>query len=255
MSDWSPATYLRFADERTRPARDLLAAVPLETARRIVDLGCGPGNSTELLVVRHPNAAVTGIDTSPAMLAEARARLPGVRFEEADVATYAPDAPPDLIFGNAVMQWVPDHASVLVRLLGLLAPGGVLAVQMPDSLGEPSHRLMEEVASALPFADRLVGVRRPPLLDFAGYYDRLAPFAARVELWRTTYVHPLADADAILGWVSATGLKPYLDRLEPAERDVYHAAYLDRLRAAYPPAADGRVLFRFPRLFIVAVAR
>lgn len=255
MSDWSPATYLRFADERTRPARDLLTAVPLAAARRIVDLGCGPGNSTELLVARHPDAGVTGVDTSPAMLAEARARLPGVGFEEADVATYRPDNPPDLMFANAVMQWVPDHPAVLVRLLGFLAPGGVLAVQMPDSLDEPSHRLMEEVASAMPFADRLTGVRRAPLLDLAGYYDRLAPHAARVDVWRTTYVHPLADADAILGWVSSTGLKPYLDRLEPAERDAYRAAYLDRLREAYPPAADGKLLFRFPRLFIIAVAR
>ncbi|WP_181708051.1 trans-aconitate 2-methyltransferase [Chthonobacter rhizosphaerae] len=252
MSDWSPATYLRFADERTRPARDLLAAVPLATARHILDVGCGPGNSTELLLARFPDAEVVGVDTSPAMIEAARARVPGARFQVADAATVAPDRPPDLVFANAVMQWVPDHPSVLVRLLGLLAPGGCLAVQMPDTLGEPSHRLMDETAAAMPFASKMAGAGRPPLLTLDGYYDRLSPAAGRVDLWRTTYVHPLDGPDAVVEWVSSTGLKPYLDPLDPGERSAFLADYLARIRRAYPPAADGRVLLRYPRLFIVA---
>ena len=147
MADWSAGQYLKFEDERTRPARDLLAHVPLAKARKIADLGCGPGNSTELLVERFPDAEVIGIDSSPAMLAAARKRLPQCRFIEADVGQWQPEQGTDLIFANAVFHWVPDHAKVLARLAGTLAPGGVLAVQMPDNLEEPLHVLAAQTAS------------------------------------------------------------------------------------------------------------
>ena len=120
---WSPTQYLKFEDERTRPARDLLAQVPLGDARRVVDIGCGPGNSTELLVERFPEAEVIGLDSSAEMLAAARKRLPAATFVEADAATWSPAEPVDLLFANAVFQWVPDHLAVLARLLAALAGG------------------------------------------------------------------------------------------------------------------------------------
>src|SRR5438128_1277621 len=171
MADWNPALYRRFEDERTRPARDLLARVPLASARLVYDLGCGPGNSTELLVQRYPGARVVGLDNSPAMLESARKRLPGVEFELADIATWQPGQPPDLIYSNATLQWVPDHAALIPRLLSLLAPGGVLAVQMPDNLQEASHRAMVEVA-ALPAYCSMSGQsgERAELLGISGYY-------------------------------------------------------------------------------------
>jgi trans-aconitate 2-methyltransferase len=257
VTAWAPGQYLKFEDERTRPARDLLAAVPLAEARTAVDIGCGPGNSTELLAARFPGAAITGFDNSPEMLRAARQRLPRATFIEADVATWMPSAPVDLLFANAVFQWVPDHLSVLVRLTEALAPGGVLAAQMPDNFAEPSHFLMREAAKAGPWASKLAGAEadRSEIAPPEAYYDRLRPGAAKVDLWRTVYQHPLADAAAIVAWFRSTGLRPYLNRLSPAEQGAFIAAYQTRIAAAYPVRTDGRVLLAFPRVFLVVVRR
>ncbi|MGU3475210.1 trans-aconitate 2-methyltransferase [Methylobacterium sp. 275MFSha3.1] len=256
MADWNPALYTRFEDERTRPAAELLARVPLDAPRLAVDLGCGPGNSTALIAARFPDAEVIGLDTSPAMLESARARLPGLSFALADAATWVPERAPDLIYANAVLQWLPDHATLLPRLFGLLAPGGVLAVQMPDNLAEHTHRLMRAVAADGPWAaaigDPAVAGRLGRMLEPAAYYDLLAPRAAAVDVWRTAYHHRMADAAAIVDWVSATGLRPFLDPLDPEERAGFLAAYTRAIDAAYPPRSDGRRLLAFPRVFIVA---
>ncbi|HET6467026.1 MAG TPA: trans-aconitate 2-methyltransferase [Geminicoccaceae bacterium] len=259
MLDWSATDYLAFEDERTRPARDLLAAVPLRRARRVVDLGCGPGNSTALLAARFPMAKVTGIDGSPAMLAAARRRLPGCGFEIADAASWspaaAPDGPPDLVFANALFHWLPDHPAVLARLLSELAEGGVLAVQMPDNMAEPTHTRMREVAESGPWRETLATTvrSREPLPPVAAYYDLLAPLSERVEIWHTVYNHPLREATAIVDWMRSAGLRPFLEPLGEAEQAVFLDDYLRRIAAAYPRRRDGRVLLRFPRLFLVAV--
>lgn len=254
MPTWSPAQYLKFEDERSRPARDLLAQVPLTKAARVVDIGCGPGNSTELLVERFPDAEVIGLDSSPEMLVAARKRLPKVRFIEADAAAWSPDGPVDLLFANATVQWVPRHMEVLARLLGGLAPGAALAVQMPDNLTEPSHALMRAVALEGPWAAKFASpIAREPIATPAAYYDRLKPASARVDVWHTLYQHPLADADAIVELVRGTGLRPFLDRLDAAEQPAFLTRYRDRLAEAYPRLAGGQVLYRFPRIFFVAV--
>ncbi len=255
-ADWNPALYTRFEDERTRPAADLLGRVALGAPRLAYDLGCGPGNSTELILRRFPEAEVVGLDTSAAMLDSARRRLPALRFEAADVATWHPARAPDLIYANAVLQWVPDHPALLPRLFGLLAPGGVLAVQMPDNLAEPTHRLMREVAAAGPWSaaigDPAVAGRLGRMLSVDGYYDALAPLAAEVDVWRTAYQHRMDGAKAIVDWVSATGLRPFVDPLSAEEKAGFLDAYERAIDAAYPPRADGRRLLAFPRVFIVA---
>ena len=255
MTDWSARQYLRFEDERTRPPRDLLAQVPLADPRLVIDLGCGPGNSTQLLVERFPDAEVIGVDSSPDMLRQARQRLPGCGFMEADIATWVPEAPPDLLFANAVFQWVPDHPAVLRRLVEGLRPGGVLAVQMPDNTREPALAVMEEVAAKGPWAAAnaaLGDAARADLPPPETYYDLLKPLCARVEIWHTIYNHVMAGPEAIVEWFKGSGLRPFLAALDPSMREDFLAAYLARITPHYPRRHDGRVLLKFPRFFIVA---
>lgn len=254
-ADWNTSQYLKFEDQRTRSARDLLAAVPLQSATFVVDLGCGPGNSTELLAERFPGAELLGLDTSPAMLEAARARLPAVPFELADASTFTLPKPADVIYANAVLQWVPDHATLLPRLMSLLAPGGVLAVQMPDNLEEPSHVAMRETAMSGPWADTLHDATRARtvLPEPGAYYDMLKPHAAAVDLWHTIYNHPLDGIPAIVEWVKGTGLRPFIEPLEGDERAQFLEEYAARLSDSYLPRVDGKVLLAFPRFFIVAV--
>lgn len=253
--NWSATQYVKFEDERTRPARDLLAAVPMRDARSAVDLGCGPGNSTELLAAQFPGAAVAGLDSSPAMVSAARERLPHLRFETAGIEDWDDPGPFDVILANAVLHWLPDHARLLPRLVGKLAPGGSLAVQMPDNLEEPASRLMREVAAGGPWASRLAGAAetRTGLGSAEWYYSVLRPCCARVEVWRTTYHHPLADgADGVVEWFKGSGLRPFLAPLDDAERAAFLGQYRAAIARAYPALPDGTVLLPFPRLFIVA---
>jgi trans-aconitate 2-methyltransferase len=251
---WSAKQYVAFEDERTRPARDLLAAVPTTQAHTVIDIGCGPGNSTELLAARFPNAKVRGLDSSLDMIEAARKRLPNVQFDTAAIEGWDESGPFDVILANAVLQWVPDHTSLLPSLAARLAPGGSLAIQMPDNLNEPAHRLMRETAAQGPWADKLANAagQRPAMADANSYYDLLRSSCARVDVWRTTYHHPLAGAAAVVEWFKGSGLRPFLDPLDEAEREEYLRRYTAAIEQAYPVLADGGVLLPFPRLFIVA---
>ncbi len=252
---WSAGQYLKFEDERTRPARDLVMAVPTQKVRSAADLGCGPGNSTELIVARFPEASVIGVDNAPDMIKAAKARLPGVRFEFAAIEAWREPGPWDLIYANAALQWVHNHEALLPDLVRRLAPGGSLAIQMPDNLNEPSHASMRTVAESPRFASQLkeASKARPELGTPDWYYALLRPLASRVDIWRTTYFHPLPGGlGAVVEWVKATGLRPFLNPLSEAEQQNYIAAYLDELAKYYKPLPDGTVILPFPRLFIVA---
>jgi trans-aconitate 2-methyltransferase len=250
---WNPERYLDFADQRTRPAIDLLARVPPLEAERVADLGCGPGNSTRLLVERWPQAEVIGIDRSSAMLAKARQSGTGATWTLADIAAWAPDRAFDLIYSNATLHWLGEHRALLPRLLGELRPGGVLAVQMPRNFEAPAHALLRETARDGPWADRLADtLERPPVASPEWYCDLLAPQAAALDIWETVYLHLLEGDDPVLNWTRGTALGPIRERLERDELAAFEAAYAARLRAAYPRRADGRTLFPFRRLFIVA---
>jgi trans-aconitate 2-methyltransferase len=255
MEDWSARQYLKFEDERTRPPRDLLAQVPLRQPRLVVDLGCGPGNSTEVLAQRFPQSQIVGLDSSPDMLRKARERLPQYKFIEADVATWKPEPGTDVLFSNAVMQWLPDHTSVMRRLLESLAPGGVLAVQMPDNTREPALRFQREVGESGPWSNHpeIKAAPRDDLPPVEAYYDLLKPVCSHIDIWHTVYNHVMAAPQAITEWFKGSSLQPFLSPLDAPAREKFLAAYTQKIVGAYKPRHDGKVLLRFPRLFIVAV--
>ncbi|WP_454832634.1 trans-aconitate 2-methyltransferase [Pseudoxanthomonas wuyuanensis] len=250
---WSAAQYTRFEDERTRPVVDLVAAIARDDARTAIDLGCGPGNSTEALAARYPAAVVRGLDSSDDMIRAARERLPDIAFEVADIARWRATAPMDVILANASLQWLPDHAVLYPRLVAQLAAGGCLAVQTPDNLAEPAHRIARNVAMQEPWSGKLAHVAHPDRHDAAWYYALLKPLCARVDVWRTTYFHPLPDHDAIVEWFKGSALRPYLAPLDVEERQAFLAAYRKGIAAAYPLLPDGTALLPFPRLFVVAI--
>jgi trans-aconitate 2-methyltransferase len=250
---WNPATYLAFADERTRPAAELLARIPDEAPSRVVDLGCGPGNSTEVLAAAFPDATIIGLDNSSDMIAAARKRLPNIRFELADLTAWADPGPFDVILSNAVMQWVPGHETLFPKLLAKLSAGGNLAIQMPDNADEPALRLMREVAAAGPWATKLANVLRPARQDALWYYELMKPLCGHVDLWRTIYFHVIpGGAAGVVEWFKGSALRPLLDALDETERKAFLARYQAAVAAAYRTTPDGTVLLPFPRLFIVA---
>jgi len=257
MPTWDADQYLRFADERTQACRDLAARVAIASPRRIIDLGCGPGNSTAILGERWPSADLTGLDNSPRMIEAARRDYPWGRWAVGDIATWTAGegGPFDLVFSNAALQWVDDHAAAFPRLLGQVAPGGALAVQMPSNYDAPPHRMMRELAASAAWRDRFPagGIRQWHVHDPAFYYDVLARRAVRVDLWETEYIHMMSGAEAIVEWYKGTGLRPFFDALASDEdRSQFTAQYLEAIRAKYPRRPDGRVLFPFRRLFVVA---
>ncbi|MSP02868.1 MAG: methyltransferase domain-containing protein [Acetobacteraceae bacterium] len=252
-STWDPAQYLKFSNERLRPALDLLSQIPLETAKNVVDLGCGTGSMTTILKQRFASAAVLGVDGAETMLAKARAAAPECRFEQGDFATWTPAAPPDLIFSNAALHWITNHETVFPRLLSLLAPGGILAVQMPAMHDAPLRALQNEIAQTDPWPSLLgeTGYARG-LLPVETYYDVIRPRVTSLDLWETTYLHVLTGPDAVTEWAAGSSLRPFLDKL-PADRAAeFRAAYSAALRPHYPRRPDGTTLLPFKRLFLVA---
>jgi len=254
---WDPALYARFERERAQPFFDLVARMPDGPVRSAADLGCGSGELTRTLAERWPDATITGVDSSDAMLGRAaqRAPHPRVRFVQGDLRTWEPDAPLDRIVSNAALQWTADHESLLARLVAALSPDGALAVQMPHNDDEPTHRIAAALWRDPRFATQLGDA--PPerrVHDATWYGDHLLALGCEAEVWETIYLHRLASAEDVVEWVKGTLLRPVLSRLAGPDLAAFLAAYTERIRVAYPTASYG-VWFRFPRLFFVARRR
>lgn len=251
---WDPAHYLTFADQRLRPALDLLARVPLDRAGRVVDLGCGPGNVVPYLAARFADARIEAVDSSAEMLdAAMTGHGAAATWVHGNAATWAPERPCDLIYSNATLHWLDDHAALFPRLMGFVKPGGVLAVQMPKQFAEPSHVLMREAALDGPWAQTLKPLlREAPVARAEDYYDWLAAFCDGIDIWETAYAQVMNGDDPVLDWISSTALKPLLEALPDKQRGPFRGVLAAKLRAAYPKRSDGTTLFSFKRLFIVA---
>jgi trans-aconitate 2-methyltransferase len=249
---WDPKVYLDFEDERTRPAVELLARAPLKSPAHVIDLGCGPGNSTALLARRWPKAKLEGLDASEPMLDQARRSGIQAIWHSGDIPSWSPTLRYDVIFANAALHWLGDQDALLARLMGYLTDGGVLAFQVPANFNEPSHRLMRDVAAEGPWAAKLKGVRNIVLGSEQGYYEMLEPLSSHLDIWQTTYLQVLDGDDPVLRWVSGTGLRPFVQALEGEEREAFVAEYTKRVNVAYPIRKSGKTLFPFQRLFVVA---
>jgi trans-aconitate 2-methyltransferase len=256
---WDPRQYLKFSDHRLRPALELLDRVPLASPTVIYDLGCGSGEVTRIIAERWPSATVYGIDNSNEMLAQAAAEPGEIRWINSDIRKWAPDEPPDLIYSNATLHWVEEHQELFPRLVGCLKAGGCLAAQMPLSWEAPSHRLMREtLANGGPNGEALGtetlrrAVARKWVEDAEAYYDLLVSRTSGLDIWATEYLQVLEGDNPVLEWVKGTGLRPILNGLDDKELETFLEEYARRLRATYPVRDNGRALYPFRRLFIVA---
>ncbi|HKF52481.1 MAG TPA: methyltransferase domain-containing protein [Candidatus Acidoferrales bacterium] len=284
MAGWNPDQYLKFSDERTQPCRDLASHINLPQVRTAIDLGCGPGNSTQVLAERFPEAQITALDSNTTMINAAIQSNPRGRWITGDIAKWAAGKPPneaaersaegvaaglpesastgtieneqyDVVFSNAALQWLPDHATLFPQLFGHVSPGGALAIQIPSAFDRPAHRLLREMAASIGWRKWFPTgrVRNWHAHDHEFYYDLLAPLASRIDLWQTEYFHVLPNAAAIAEWYRGTGMRPYLTAIgEDADREKFVAEYTEKIRAAYRPRPDGRILFSFLRIFMIA---
>ncbi|MFC5177800.1 methyltransferase domain-containing protein [Nocardioides taihuensis] len=248
---WDPDRYLTFADERGRPFVELLARVGAAAPVDVVDLGCGPGNLTARLAQRWPGARVRGVDSSPEMVATARATVSGPVFEVGDLRDWvAGRGSVDVLVSNATLQWVPGHLDLLPSLVQCVRPGGWLAFQVPGNFDEPSHTIRRDLAAEAPYDAHTAGVAVPSSHDPATYLEVLAGAGCAVDAWETTYLHVLSGDDPVFTWVSGTGARPTLEALPDDLRPAFEQEFKRRLRAAYPPGPLGVVL-PFRRVFVV----
>lgn len=253
MNDWNPDLYLKFSSERTQPSMDLIGRIHDIDPQSIIDIGCGPGNSTHVLMSRWPKAKITGLDSSRAMINKAAQGYPNQEWVVADAFTYNPPERYDLVFSNAVIQWVPDHEALISRFHGILSDTGILAVQLPLFWDMPLGKIINHTAEDERWKAKTSGVSNLfTIHDYSFYYDQLTPLFQSVDMWETHYMHILESHGAILEMMRSTGLKPYLDRLDSdSEKRQFEEEVLIHLKKDYPIQANGNVLLPFKRLFFI----
>jgi trans-aconitate 2-methyltransferase len=253
---WDPELYGRFADQRNRPFHELAGRIGAVSPARVVDLGCGDGSLTETLAARWPAASVLGVDSSESMLAEAALRKTDrLSFVLGKIQDWRPDGPVDVLVSNAALQWVPGHVSLLPRLVGALAPGGWLAIQVPGNFEAPSHDTLRRLCNSPRWNAQLGTAGRWPTMPTPSDYVReLAGLGCVVDSWETTYAQVLAGPDPVLTWMRGTALRPVLARLSASEAESFEAELGGLLREAYPAQSYGTVL-PFRRIFAVAQVR
>ncbi|MBQ8200401.1 MAG: methyltransferase domain-containing protein [Clostridia bacterium] len=255
MTDWNAEQYSKFRQQRTLPARDLARAIPLKHARRIIDIGCGIGNSTAVLKDMYPAAQITGADLSDNMLASAREQHPELDFIRFDASTDFPSLTPgyDVVFSNACIQWVPNHPQLLRNMMSILRQGGVLAVQTPMNHEEPIHRIIDGLVRSSKWAHRFPTPRIFHNLTQEAYFDLLSDLAGDFTIWQTTYCHRMPSHQSIMEWYKGTGLRPYLSALSPQDAAAFESDVLQEVINAYPVRQNGEIIFRFPRFFFTAI--
>ena len=253
MTDWNPAQYLRYDSERLRPALDLMARIQVDLPKTVFDLGCGTGTVTGILKERWPNANVTGVDSSASMLERTVDVETGVNWQHADLNDWQPEQPADVIYSNAALHWLDDHGTLFPRLMKSVGPGGILAVQMPENFSAPSHTSIADTVREGAWHERLTPYQREqPVAEPSFYYDLLSPLSSSIDMWETTYMHILEGDDPIVEWTKGTMLRPLLDHLTEKEAFSFIASYAKKVAKAYPHRTDGKTVFPFKRLFILA---
>ena len=253
--EWDSQLYLRYEEERTQPSLDLASKIPLEAPGEIIDLGCGPGNSTLVLRKRWPNARLVGLDSSPAMIDHARQDSAGIEWRVADIQGWSEPDRFDLIFANASLHWIADHQSLTRRLIHTVKPRGVLAFQMPALYNQPASQAVKDLAKSPSWKPYRLEERYTLCVhEPSAYYDWLAPLSSQLRIWENVYFHEMENHQRMIEFYSSTGLRPYLEGLPSEElRDRFKADVQDSYRSLFPAQINGKILFPFRRLFVVAV--
>lgn len=255
MADWDSRQYLKFGNERTQPAIDLVNRIQIENPQKILDIGCGPGNSSEVLARRYPRANVLGIDSSPDMIEAAKNNHPNIQFILCDASKDLPTLGQnfDIVFSNACIQWIPNHDKLLKNMMNILKSGGALAIQTPMNYQEPIHQIIKQVTTSEKWAAKFQNPRIFYNLMQREYYDLLSDIASDFYMWQTTYFHRMKSHRDIVEWYRATGMRPYLDTLSEDDKGKFEKDVSDELIRTYPKQKNGEIIFRFPRFFFIAI--
>ena len=255
LLDWNSAQYLKFVKERTQPSLDLISRIKIENPAKIIDIGCGPGNSTNALYEKFPNAEIVGLDNSNDMLEKARNKYPFICFMEFDAAceNWNIGKDYDIVFSNACIQWVPDHYTLLPKMMSVLKKGGIMAVQMPIQRDEPIRKIIAQVISTDKWKHKLEFKRTLNMLSDEKYFDILSELSDDFNIWTTTYFHRMKSCNDIIEWYKSTGLKPYLDCLDENDKVLFLKDVHNEVSKCYKNQDHGEIILKFPRLFFTAI--
>jgi len=254
VQDWDPQQYLQFKHERTQPSRDLVARIDIDDPKTIIDVGCGPGNSTQILNTRWPNAVIVGLDNSEKMIERARKDYPNQQWMVGDALTYTTNQAYDIVFSNAAIQWIPNHDVLIPRLFQLAQKNGILAIQVPANHESPLYRIIVRTSQKRKWRAFTKGYELAITYHNAEYYyNALVSLTQKVALWETTYYHILKSHQDLIEWYRSTAMKPILDRLQTDERRAdFEEEVLSESKEYYALQRDGRIIYPFKRLFFTA---